>query len=223
MDTETPYRDTLTLEEREVFAYLCSMLPPIAEDGPEDRETRDRRAMRAVLALHPYDDFEARLAARIVAMDARSAEGLRLAADAASDPTTTRQCIAQAALMARQSDSTLRLLRRMQAERDKGLAAMHPAHMGRAGYWFREVGVPEDAASPPEPDPAADGELHLTPVQIEVDAKLYEIMYPDRVRRIVAAGGLPPDLDFGPPEAKMVAALLRRAGHAQRAQSHEVG
>jgi hypothetical protein len=132
MDTETPYRDALTLEEREIFAYLCSMQPPVAED----RETRDRRAMRAVLALHPYDDFEARLAARIVAMDARSAEGLRLAGDAASDPTTTRQCIAQAALMARQSDATLRLLRRMQAERDKGLAAMYPAHMGRAGYWF---------------------------------------------------------------------------------------
>jgi hypothetical protein len=91
------------------------------------------------------------------------------------------------------------------------------------GYWFREVGVPKDAAPPPEPDPAADGELHLTPVQIEVDAKLYEIVYPGRVRRIVAAGGLPSDLDFGPPEAKMVAALLRRAGHTQRAQSHEVG
>jgi hypothetical protein len=27
MDIETPYHDTLTVKEREVFAYLCSKLP----------------------------------------------------------------------------------------------------------------------------------------------------------------------------------------------------
>jgi hypothetical protein len=105
MDTETPYRDTLTLEGREVFAYLCSMPTPT---GPKTLS--------------------------------------------------------------------------------------------------------------PETDPAADGELHLTPVQIEVDAKLHEIMYPDRVRRIVAAGGLAPDLDLGRPEATMVAALLRRAAEREAGQ-----
>ena len=47
--------------------------------------------------------------------------------------------------MARQADSTLRTLRRMQADRDKALAAMHPAAMGRAGYWFHEVSVPAPA------------------------------------------------------------------------------
>jgi hypothetical protein len=39
-------------------------------------------------------------------------------------------------------------------------------------------------------------------------------MYPDRVRRIRAAGGLPPDLDFGPPEPEIVDAILRGAGGA---------
>jgi hypothetical protein len=78
MDTETPCRDTLAIKAREVFAYLCSMLPPIGDDGPDDRETRARRAMQAVLAQHAYDDFEARLAARIVAMAAQSGESLRL-------------------------------------------------------------------------------------------------------------------------------------------------
>jgi hypothetical protein len=38
--------------------------------------------------------------------------------------------------MSRQADAMLRTLRRMQAERDKALAAMHPAAMERAGYWF---------------------------------------------------------------------------------------
>jgi hypothetical protein len=36
------------------------------------------------------------------------------------------------------------------------------------------------------------------------------------VTRIRAAGGLPPDLDFGPPEPEIVDALLRRAGISPR-------
>jgi hypothetical protein len=39
-------------------------------------------------------------------------------------------------------------------------------------------------------------------------------MHPDRVRRIRAAGGLPADLDFGPPEPEIVDALLRGANGA---------
>jgi hypothetical protein len=223
MDTATPYRDTLAAKSREIYADLCNQLPKFDEDGPEDRETRDRRAMQAVFALHPYDDFEARLATRIVAMDAQSADGLRLAGRAANDPPEARRCLAQAASMARQSDSTLRLYKRMQAERDKGLAAMHPAHMERAGYWFREVSASDHPAPPPETDPAADGEFRPTPAQLEADAKLYEAMYPDRVARICAAGGLPPDLDFGPPDPTMVAALLRRAAERVAGQGRHNG
>ena len=48
---------------RETFAYLCSQLPPI-DASPDVRAARDRGAMDAVVALNPYDAFEARLAAR---------------------------------------------------------------------------------------------------------------------------------------------------------------
>ena len=89
--------------------------------------------MDAVLALHPEDAFEARLATLIVAMDAHAVDALGAAALAADDPEKPRQCRAQAASMARHSDAALRTRRRMQAERDKALAAMHPTAMGRAG------------------------------------------------------------------------------------------
>jgi hypothetical protein len=41
-------------------------------------------------------------------------------------------------------------------------------------------------------------------------------MYPDRVARICAARGLPPDLDFGPPGPEIIATLLRRVGISPR-------
>ena len=59
------------------------------------------------------DAFEARLAVRIVAMDAHAGDGLRLAGLAVDDPLEVRRCRAQAASMARQSDSALRTLLRM--------------------------------------------------------------------------------------------------------------
>ena len=40
--------------------------------------------------------------------------------------------------------------------------------------------------------------------------------YPDRVARIRAARGVPPDVDFGPPEPEIIAALLRTAGISPR-------
>lgn len=199
--------DTLAPIAREIFADLCSRLPKSADDTEEAIATRARRALDAVLSLHPEDAFEALLATRIVAMDAHCADALRGAAQAAGDADKVRSCRAQAASMARQSDSALRTLLRRQAERDKAYNAGHPAAMERAGYWFKEVVVPEQSAAPAvaEPEPVR------TRQDVEADAKLYAVMYPDRVRRIRAAGGLPPDLDFGPPEADIVAALLR--GH----------
>ena len=167
--------------------------------------------MDAVAALHPEDDFEARLAVRIVAMGVHADDALRSAGLAAADPMEVRRCRAQAVSMARQADSSLRTLRRMQADRDKALAAMHPAAMGRAGYWFHEVSVPAPAPQPAEAAPAA------APAELD-EVELYAVMYPDRAARIRAAGGLPPDLDFGPPEPHIVAGLLRTgaSSHAMR-------
>jgi hypothetical protein len=194
---------------REMFALLCGMLPPLATGTPKACAARQASAMRAAAALYPTDAFEVRLAARIVAMDAHAADALRLAGLAGDDAMEVRRCRAQAISMSRQSDSALRALQRMQAKRDKQLAEMHPAAMERAGYWFRDCSVPE-----PSPEPAAapsDEELARTEAQIDADAALYEVLYPARVARIRAAGGLPADLNFGPPEPDIVAALLRRS------------
>jgi hypothetical protein len=189
---------------REIYALVCSMLPPSPDDTPDIRAARERGAMDAVAALNPYDAFEARLAARIVGMDAHAADSLRSAGLAAADPAEMHRCRAQAASMARQSDAALRSLLRMQATREKQLAALHPAAMERAGYWFREITVPEPA---PDPVPPADAD----PFGQLTEAEQYAVTYPDRAARIRAAGGLPADLDFGPPEPQLVHEVLHGA------------
>jgi hypothetical protein len=206
---------------REYFAELCRELPPVPDEDPEARATRQNSAMDAVVALHPDNAFEARLAVRIVSTDAHAADALRSAALAAGDPERVRQCRAQAASMARQSDAALRALLRIQATREKQEAAMHPAAMGRAGYWFKEVSAPGPDRDPgltpaqpkPEPKPA--------PPDIDAEARLYAALYPERVARIREAGGLPPRLDFGPPEPAIVAALLRGAVPPSEPQSRK--
>ena len=106
---------------------------------------------------------------------------------------------------------------------------MHPAAMERAGYWFREVSVPEPPASQapadaPQPADAPSAKARSAepwpePTQAEIDAEAerYAVIYPDRAARIRAAGGLPVRLDFGPPEPAIVAALLRDLGRPERA------
>ncbi len=182
---------------------LCTELPPPSEDTPDARAARDQGAMAAVAALHPEDAFEARLAVRIVAMDAHAGDGLRLAGLAVNDPSEMRRCRAQAASMARQSDAALRSLLRMQTTREKQEAAMHPAAMERAGYWFRDTSVPEPMPSPePAAVPqsadaqsadaqAADAEPVAAQADIDTEAKFYAVIYPDRAARIREAGGLP--------------------------------
>jgi len=189
---------------RETFALLCGMLPPLPDEMPDARAARDRMAMDAVVALHPEDAFEARLAARIVAMDAHAADCLRLAGLAVTDPAEARRCRAQAASMARQADSATRTLLRIQALREKQEAALHPAAMERAGYWFKEISVPA-------PTPAAATEPAPPEADIDAEVERYALIYPDRAARIRAAGGLPADLDFGPPDPPIVAGLLHRA------------
>jgi hypothetical protein len=214
---------------REYFAELCRELPPVPDEDAEARATRQKSAMDAVAALHPENAFEARLAVRIVSTDAHAADALRSAALAAGDPERVRQCRAQVASMARQSDAALRALLRIQTTREKQEAAMHPAAMGRAGYWFKEVSAPGPDR---DPGPAPDHDPGPTPAQpkpepksappdIDAEAGLYAALYPDRVARIREAGGLPPRLDFGPPEPAIVAALLRGVVPPGEPQSRE--
>ena len=143
------------------------MLPPYPDDTPDARAARHKRTMDAVEALTPADAFEARIAARIVAMDDHAADCLRRAGLAAADPDKMRSCRAQAASMARQSDAALRSLLRLQATREKQEAALHPAAMERDGYWFRDISVPAPAPAPPaEADPLrrdVPGPCHADP------------------------------------------------------------
>ena len=158
-------------------------------------------AMDAVAALNPADAFEARLAARIVAMDAHAADTLRLAGLAVNDPAEMHRCRAQAASMSRQSNAALRSLLCMQETREKQIAETHPAAMERAGYWFHEIPV---AAPEPEPAPPAAP----APFDQLTEAERYAVIYPDRAARIRAAGGLLAAPDFGPPEPDLVDAIV---------------
>ena len=207
MQLDTTHPDAAATR-REIFARLCGELPPPVPDTPDTRAARDEDAMDAVDALHPADAFEARLAVRIVAMDSHAGDGLRAAGLADDDPEKIRRCRAQAASMARQSDAALRSLQRIQATREKQLAEQHPAAMERAGYWFKEIVLPDPAPSRAPAAARSDAELAPTQADIDAEAELYVVMYHDRAARIRAAGGLPARLDFGAPKPEIVAAIV---------------
>jgi hypothetical protein len=114
-----------------VLATLCASLPAPIAGTPEDRASRDEIATAAVAALHPTNAFEAKLAADIVLAEAHYADSLRQAGEHRGDLAVTSGCRAQAMGMLRQMRGLLRDYLRMQAERDKALAAMHPAAMER--------------------------------------------------------------------------------------------
>jgi hypothetical protein len=213
MPFDIPLPDATPANRCEIFARLCSELPPAVADTPDLRARRDEEAMDAVEALHPDDAFEAVLAVRIVALDAHAGDSLRSAGLAVNDAMEVRRCRAQAASMARQADAALRSLLRIQAIREKQLADKHPAAMERAGYWFKEIVLP-DPAPPPSAAAPSDAEPERTEADIDAEAELYVVMYPDRAERIRAAGGLPARLDFGAPGPEIVARLLRRTGHS---------
>jgi len=233
----------------EIFATLCGSLPPPATDTDtqEHRAARQEKAMAAVAALRPADAFEAELAAQIVSATAHAAECFRLAAQPGQDPEASHRTRAQAATMMRLMQSGLRILHRIQATREKAEAALHPAAMERAGYWFRDVSVPapgEDRApalgegpgSLPAPSPAQaeapqpivrqpsvapPGPGHAEPGFTDLtEAEQYATLYPDRAARIRAHRGLPPRLDFGPPEPELVEAIVNGTSPILRALDH---
>ena len=214
---------------REIYARLCTSLPELPTDTPEARATRDADAMAAVAALHPIDPLEARLAADIVELEAYASDSLRLAGEYRGDLAATTRCRAQATSMFRQMRCLLRDYQRMQAERDKALAEMHPAAMERAGWWFREAVVPGPAPAPgpdydpgpgpdcdpgpapePAPEPAAPPRAAPATPRFEdlTEVEQYALIYPNRARQIRALRGLPARLDYGPPEPEIVEGLI---------------
>jgi hypothetical protein len=62
---------------REIYADLCTLLPPPLDDTPEARARRDERAMTAVAHLLPENAAEAEVAVLVVAAQFRAREALR--------------------------------------------------------------------------------------------------------------------------------------------------
>jgi hypothetical protein len=203
---------------REVFATLCGSLPPALTETPEARASRDDVAIASVAALHPTNAFEAKLAADIVLAEAHYAASLRQAGEHRGDLAATSRCRTLAMGMLRQMRGLLRDYQRMQAERDKALAAMHPAAMERAGYWFRDASVPSPE---PAPAPVEPAEVAVDPPQVDfaalTEAEQYALLYPDRARGIRAERGLPARLDYGPPEPDIVHDLVNGTSPILRA------
>jgi hypothetical protein len=72
--------------------------------------------------------------------------------------------------------------------------------------------VPSVAAEPaPPPNSGA------TEFESLSEAEQYAALYADRAARIRAAGGLPPRLDFAPPEPEIVEALVNGSSPILRA------
>ena len=233
------------LLSRAIYADLCLLLPPPPDDTPEARACRDERAMTAVAHLLPENAAEAEVAVLVVAAQSRAREALRAASQPGLEPDQTRRCTAQAASMMRQADGSIRTLLRMQAERQKAEAAMRPAAMERAGYWFRSVSPEPDPTLEQEPatqsplplaggacpglDPGGRGRglVEAPGLPLEEPPKLeYGVMtpaerlvalYPDRATAILAAGGLPARLTFPPPDPEAVTELLTGSGPLIRA------
>jgi hypothetical protein len=198
---------------------LRRMLPDPEDDTPEALAFRDHAAIAQVAAMLPANADEAFLAAqcvgaRLYGMDCiREARGL-----AKTDPEWQRKCAAQGFSALRESRQARSLLARLQAAREKREA--DPAATDRAawsehcsiGLMMDALGeapaaaMPEPVAAPvAEPPPAAEPPADTEPKRdLAAEAEMYAIMYPRRARLIRAHGGLPGNIDFGPPDPELV-------------------
>ena len=199
---------------REIYAELCRSLPPPPEDTPESRSLREQHAMTSVAHLVPENAAEADIAVQAVTAQFHARDALQAASG--TDPEAVRRCRAQAASMMRQADSAIRTLLRMQAERQRAEDAARPAAMQRAGYWFRSVSPPEQAApTEPAPEPvaaAAAAPRAASPPRQEygamTPAERYVTLYPDRAAAVLDVGGLAASLTFPPPDPSVITELL---------------
>ncbi len=135
---------------QEIILVLRGALPPPLTGDPADEARRDRAAMAAVAALRPENAAEGRLAAQFVAADAWAMDCLRLAQVKRREPDLAHKCRAQAMSLMREGKSSLRLLLRLQAARQKveadeaasGRAAW--VEHGAAGMMAEALGVGSD-------------------------------------------------------------------------------
>ncbi len=135
---------------QEILFVLRGALPPPVSDDPADEVRRDRAAMAAVAALLPVTAAEGRLAAQFVAADAWALDCLRLAKEKRRDIEVAYRCRAQAMSMMREAKSSLRLLLRLQAARQK-IEADAAAAERAAWAEHSAAGMMAEALSPPGP------------------------------------------------------------------------
>jgi hypothetical protein len=118
----------------------------------------------------------------------------------------------------RESRQARSLLARLQAAREKREA--DPAATDRAawsehctiGLMTDALGeVPPEAMPEPVAAPVAEPPLAAEPAadaepkrDLTAEAEMYAIMYPRRAKLIRAQGGLPGNIDFGPPDPELV-------------------
>ncbi len=110
--------------------------------------------MAAVAALLPVTAAEGRLAAQFVAADAWAMDCLRLAQVKRREPDLAHKCRAQAMSLMREGKSSLRLLQRLQAAREK-IEADAAAAERAAWVEHSAVGMMEEALPPAPEVPAA--------------------------------------------------------------------
>jgi len=143
---------------------LRGTLPRLLTNTPENRARRDESAVARVAALCPANIAEAEVAALHVANAEHAKACLFDARQPGIQLLGVLKCRAQAASMSRQSDSSLRMLLRMQAARQKIEA--NPEARDRAA-WSEHcaLNLMAQALSPPpvratiaEPPP----DLHLS-------------------------------------------------------------
>ena len=216
LDTTAPQADSPRTRDGYFFLVdtLSATLPELPQETPEIRYQHMQAAIATVASLCPVGLAEARLAARYVAADEHANECLREVNQLQDNLSMQLKCRAQSISMARQSESALRTLLRLQALRLKRDAKPETAD---AAVWAEHIvaqamtaaltgGTPaSDTASPSPPeDPNAPVEAELSEVQ------LYEAIYPERAALIRRHGGVPANVSFGPPEPEMVQALLAR-------------
>ena len=216
LDTTTLQADSARPRDGYFFLVdtLSATLPEPPNETPEIRHQHMQAAIATVASLCPVGLAEARLAARYVAADEHANECLREVNQLHDNLSMQLKCRAQSVSMARQSESALRTLLRLQATRLKRDAQPESAD---AAVWAEHIvaqaltaaltgGVPESDTAVPSPpeEPNAPVEAELSEVQ------LYEAIYPERAALIRHHGGVPANVSFGPPEPEMVQALLAR-------------
>jgi hypothetical protein len=149
------YQDDFT-RTRDGYHFLVDIfrveLPQPLKETPEQQRKRLKAAIATVASLCPVTLAEAKLAARFVSADQQASECLRQINQLRHVPDQHAKLRAQSASMARQADSAMRTLLKLQAARAKRDA---DPKAGDAAVWaeHRAATAMEAALAPAAEEP----------------------------------------------------------------------